>query len=217
MSFDPLFCAAGDRRAGAALSDLADPRRYAGAAAVAGDRRSQRARACIGAGCSAACCWRCPASCCWSILNSGWFARNAEEAPIIYRPPVDPLARQFVYFFAIGPALAGQPDRRPVQSRPRRRRRRRCAADVGACRDRRDRRSGPSAAPAAAALGLGGGDCRRPLSSRSRPRCFCPGPAAPKWRPRCRQRRSRISSATALSAAPTSGCARWPAIRNWRA
>ena len=41
------------------------------------------------------------------VLNSGWFARNAEEAPIIYRPPVDPLARNFVYFFAIAPALAG--------------------------------------------------------------------------------------------------------------
>jgi hypothetical protein len=41
------------------------------------------------------------------ILNSGWFARNAGEAPIIYRPPVDPLARDFVYFFAIAPALLG--------------------------------------------------------------------------------------------------------------
>jgi len=41
------------------------------------------------------------------ILNSTWFARNAEEAPIIYRPPVDPLARDFVYFFAIAPALLG--------------------------------------------------------------------------------------------------------------
>ena len=41
------------------------------------------------------------------ILNSGWFARDAEEAPIIYRPPVDPLARDFVYFFAIAPALLG--------------------------------------------------------------------------------------------------------------
>lgn len=41
------------------------------------------------------------------ILNAGWFARNAEDAPIIYRPPVDPLARQFVYFFAVGPALLG--------------------------------------------------------------------------------------------------------------
>jgi dolichyl-phosphate-mannose-protein mannosyltransferase len=41
------------------------------------------------------------------VLNAGWFNRNAEEAPIIYRPPVDPLARDFVYCFAIGPALAG--------------------------------------------------------------------------------------------------------------
>jgi dolichyl-phosphate-mannose-protein mannosyltransferase len=40
-------------------------------------------------------------------LNSGWFGRSADEAPIIFRPPVDPLARDFVYFFAIGPALAG--------------------------------------------------------------------------------------------------------------
>jgi hypothetical protein len=41
------------------------------------------------------------------LINSGWFGRNPEEAPIIFRPPVDPLARNFVYFFAIGPALAG--------------------------------------------------------------------------------------------------------------
>ena len=41
------------------------------------------------------------------VLNSGWLGRNPEEAPIIYRPPVDPLAREFVYFLAIAPALAG--------------------------------------------------------------------------------------------------------------
>ncbi|MDE5455552.1 hypothetical protein GWE18_22455 [Bradyrhizobium sp. CSA112] len=41
------------------------------------------------------------------ILNSGWFASHAGEAPIIYRPPVDPLARDFVFFFAIAPALLG--------------------------------------------------------------------------------------------------------------
>jgi hypothetical protein len=40
-------------------------------------------------------------------LNSGWFSRSGEEAPIIFRPPVAPLARNFVYFFAIGPAIAG--------------------------------------------------------------------------------------------------------------
>jgi hypothetical protein len=42
-----------------------------------------------------------------AVLNSGWLSRNREDAPIIYRPPVDPLAREFVYFFAIAPALAG--------------------------------------------------------------------------------------------------------------
>src|SRR5258705_2621519 len=41
------------------------------------------------------------------VVNSGWFGRNPEDAPIIYRPKLDPLARDFVYFFAIGPALAG--------------------------------------------------------------------------------------------------------------
>jgi hypothetical protein len=41
------------------------------------------------------------------VLNSGWFARDDEEAPIIYRPRVDPLASQFVYCFAIAPALLG--------------------------------------------------------------------------------------------------------------
>jgi hypothetical protein len=42
-----------------------------------------------------------------AILNSGWFTRSASDAPIIYRPPVDPLARDFVYFFALAPAVLG--------------------------------------------------------------------------------------------------------------
>src|SRR6266851_8222661 len=41
------------------------------------------------------------------VLNSGWLSRTPEEAPIIFRPPVEPLARDFVYVFAIAPALAG--------------------------------------------------------------------------------------------------------------
>jgi 4-amino-4-deoxy-L-arabinose transferase-like glycosyltransferase len=41
------------------------------------------------------------------VLNLSLFSRAPEEAPIIYRPPVDPLARDFVYFFAIAPALVG--------------------------------------------------------------------------------------------------------------
>jgi hypothetical protein len=42
-----------------------------------------------------------------ALLNSRWFARDAGDAPIIYRPTVDPLAREFVYFFAIAPVLLG--------------------------------------------------------------------------------------------------------------
>jgi hypothetical protein len=40
-----------------------------------------------------------------TVLNTGWFAGRSEEAPIIYRPSVEPLARKFVYFFAIAPGL----------------------------------------------------------------------------------------------------------------
>ena len=42
-----------------------------------------------------------------AVLNSGGSSYKQEEAPIIYRPPVDPLARDFVYFFALAPALMG--------------------------------------------------------------------------------------------------------------
>jgi hypothetical protein len=40
-------------------------------------------------------------------FNSQLFSSAPEEAPIIYRPPVDALARDFVYFFAVAPPLAG--------------------------------------------------------------------------------------------------------------
>ncbi|MBC9883252.1 glycosyltransferase family 39 protein [Bradyrhizobium sp. INPA01-394B] len=40
-----------------------------------------------------------------TFLNTGLLAGKSEEAPIIYRPPVEPLARNFVYFFALAPAL----------------------------------------------------------------------------------------------------------------
>jgi hypothetical protein len=42
-----------------------------------------------------------------SLLNSNWFSSGQDEAPVIYRPPVEPLARDFVFCFAIAPALAG--------------------------------------------------------------------------------------------------------------
>lgn len=40
-----------------------------------------------------------------TVLNTGLFVPKSEEAPIIFRPPVEPLARNFVYFFALAPAL----------------------------------------------------------------------------------------------------------------
>ncbi|MFB9270063.1 glycosyltransferase family 39 protein [Bradyrhizobium erythrophlei] len=42
-----------------------------------------------------------------AILNSRWFARDVDDTPSIYRPPVGPLAQQFVYFFAFAPAVLG--------------------------------------------------------------------------------------------------------------
>ena len=75
------------------------------------------------------------------------------------------------------PGAARKPDRGPVQSRPRRRRCRRRLADVGACRDRCDRRPRLSPAPAAAALGLGGGDRRACFRGDRDHACSCPGPA----------------------------------------
>ena len=41
------------------------------------------------------------------VLNASWFSRSETDAPIIYRPPVSPLARDFVYCFALAPPIAG--------------------------------------------------------------------------------------------------------------
>ncbi|HUN98022.1 MAG TPA: glycosyltransferase family 39 protein [Bradyrhizobium sp.] len=40
-------------------------------------------------------------------INFGWFTRDKEEAPVIFRLPPGPLASNFVYFFAIAPAIGG--------------------------------------------------------------------------------------------------------------
>ena len=51
---------------------------------------------------------RMPGWSCWCVLVAGWpWPPAASRAPVIVRPPVDPFARQFVYFFAIVPAFAG--------------------------------------------------------------------------------------------------------------
>ncbi|WP_315782144.1 MULTISPECIES: glycosyltransferase family 39 protein [unclassified Bradyrhizobium] len=41
------------------------------------------------------------------LLDASWISRSETDAPIIYRRSVPPLARDFVYCFAIAPALAG--------------------------------------------------------------------------------------------------------------
>ncbi|UFZ07358.1 glycosyltransferase family 39 protein [Bradyrhizobium ontarionense] len=41
------------------------------------------------------------------LLDANWPGRSETDAPIIYRPPVPPLGRDFVYCFAIAPAVAG--------------------------------------------------------------------------------------------------------------
>ncbi len=40
------------------------------------------------------------------ILASGWPRRRRESAPELDRNPIEPLARDFVYFFAVAPAIA---------------------------------------------------------------------------------------------------------------
>jgi hypothetical protein len=39
------------------------------------------------------------------IVNSRYLDRNADDAPVIFRPPLDPYARLFVYVFALVPPL----------------------------------------------------------------------------------------------------------------
>jgi hypothetical protein len=39
------------------------------------------------------------------VLASGWKVRASKDVPIFKRPPVDPLARRLVYFFALAPAF----------------------------------------------------------------------------------------------------------------
>ncbi len=119
-----------------------------------------------------------------TFLNSGWFARNAEDAPIIYRPPVDRLARDYVYFLPWSGA-GRQPDRRPVHL------------------DRVAAGAGIALMMSGLAVIVASGDLiklrqQRVLRRSGRPpRCAracwlprrrfsCPGPAATRWRRRCR-------------------------------
>ena len=42
-----------------------------------------------------------------TAMNWGWLVRRPEDAQVIFRPPVDRLARRYVYFFALAPGLLG--------------------------------------------------------------------------------------------------------------
>jgi hypothetical protein len=42
-----------------------------------------------------------------TVMNWGRIVPKTEEAPIIFRPPVDPPARGYVFFFALAPGLLG--------------------------------------------------------------------------------------------------------------
>ncbi len=42
-----------------------------------------------------------------TVMNWRRVVPQPEDAPIIFRPPVDPLARRYVYFFALAPGLLG--------------------------------------------------------------------------------------------------------------
>ncbi len=113
-----------------------------------------------------------------TFLNTPLFAGKSEEAPIIYRPPVEPLARNFVYFFALAPGARCGPDLRPVRARCRRRRRRCGAGHVGPRHGRRGRRSHRDAPRADAAHGVAGGH----RGARRRRRAGCAVPALERHR-----------------------------------
>jgi hypothetical protein len=42
-----------------------------------------------------------------TVMNWGRVAPQTGDEPIVFRPPVDPLARKYVYFFALAPGLLG--------------------------------------------------------------------------------------------------------------
>ncbi len=90
------------------------------------------------------------------ILNSRWFARSADNSPIIYRPAgqsAGAAIRLLLRLRAGASSAASCPGLFNLDQTVRRRRR--GAIDVGARRRGRDRRSDPSPAAAAVAFGVG--------------------------------------------------------------
>ena len=141
-------CAAGDRRAGAALPDLADPRRRARRCRH-GRRSPISARAALHWGGLLGGLVLAMSGIVLLVILNSRLVRPQRRGGADHLPAAGRSAGARIRLFLRHRAGAGRkPDRGPVQSRPRRRRRRRRAVDVGAGRDRRDRRSDPSAASA---------------------------------------------------------------------
>ncbi len=84
-SLDPLYAPLVIAVLVAALSDLAAPRRRTRHAAMARDLRSQARAPAMGRVAHRPWSLAMSAIVLLAILNSGWFARHAEDAPIIYR------------------------------------------------------------------------------------------------------------------------------------
>ena len=129
--------AAGDRRAGAALADLADPRRHAGVDALARYRGSQGQGAALGQ--------------LARRTAAGDFRHRAAGGAQLRLVRAQPGGRadhlsaagrtagaRFCLFLRHRARAGRKPDLGPVQFRPHRRRRRHRAADVGTGRDRRE-------------------------------------------------------------------------------
>ena len=188
-----------------------------GDAAMAAGRRTQRAGACTGRGWSAGLLLAMVGIAVLLVLNARPVQPHAGGGADHLSPAGRAAGARFRLFLRDRAGACRKPDLRCVRSRPRRRRRRHRAVDVGAWPR--------SWRPAISCICGASGCCARcgpSPSSRlrcrwSRPRCSCPGPAAARSRPRCRRARSRSSSATVSSGAPISGCARSPAMRSSRA
>ena len=92
-----------------------------------------------------------------SAFNSGWFDRTQDEAPVIFRPPVDPAGARFRIFLRFRAGVVRMPDIGPLWSGSGRGWGGHRASVVGTGGHRGVRRSHSSAAPADVTHGLGPG------------------------------------------------------------
>ena len=150
------------------------------------------------------------------ILNSSWLTDEAERAPVIFRPSVDPLGAEVRLLLCDPAAGAVQHHRGAVRSAATDRRHRNGPGDGRPWRGRGRGRPDLSAAPAFPAPRLGSGSSRRRRCSSLQSPWRSPGSSAPRCGRCCPRATSVRSSPTASSAAPASRSQPWPAIRRSR-